>query len=57
VQTVPVSKHCQGTRAYAGPSPVEGNTKRRFFAGLQLGVIQASLDSARAAILTGHRTN
>ena len=39
------------TRAYAWSSPVEGGSKRRFFAVLHLGGIRSPLDAVRAAIV------
>ncbi|MQA65028.1 MAG: hypothetical protein GEU76_03870 [Alphaproteobacteria bacterium] len=41
----------QSTRAYAWSSPIEGSTKRRFFAVLHLGGIRSPQDAVRAAIV------
>ena len=43
------------TRAYAWSSPVEGSTKRRFFAVLHLGGIRSPQDAVRAAIVAEHK--
>ena len=44
------------TRGYAWSSPVEGSTKRRFFAVLHLGGIRSPADAVRAAIVAEHQT-
>lgn len=41
----------KSTRAYAWSSPVEGSTKRRFFAVLHMGGIRSPQDAVRAAIV------
>jgi hypothetical protein len=46
----------KATRAYAWSSPVEGSTKRRFYAVLHLGGIRSPLDAVRAAIVAERRT-
>jgi hypothetical protein len=43
------------TRAYAWSSPIEGSTKRRFFAVLHLGGIRGPQDAVRAAIVAEQR--
>jgi hypothetical protein len=43
--------HPKATRAYAWSSPIEGNTKRRFFAVLHIPPIVSPLDAVRAAIV------
>jgi hypothetical protein len=45
----------QSTRAYAWSSPIEGSTKRRFFAVLHMGGIRSPQDAVRAAIVAEHR--
>lgn len=45
------------TRAYAWSSPIEGSSKRRFFAVLHLGGIRSPQDAVRAAIVAEHRRN
>ena len=41
--------------AYAWSSPIEGSTKRRLFAVLQIPPVQSALDAVRAAIVGEHR--
>jgi hypothetical protein len=48
--------HPRATRAYAWSSPVEGSTKRRFFAVLHLGAITGPVEAVRAAIVEEHRS-
>ena len=43
--------HPKTTRAYAWSSPIEGSTKRRFFAVLHILPIESPLDAVRAAIV------
>jgi len=47
--------HPKATRAYAWSSPIEGSTKRRFFAVLRIPPIVSSLDAVRAAIIAERR--
>ena len=47
--------NAQSTRAYAWSSPVEGSTKRRFFAVLHMGGIRSPQDAVRAAIVAEQR--
>src|ERR1700730_10170474 len=47
--------HPKATRAYAWSSPIEGSTKRRFFAVLHIPPIVSPLDAVRAAIVAEHR--
>lgn len=47
--------HPKATRAYAWSSPIEGSTKRRFFAVLHIPPITSPLDAVRAAIVAEHR--
>jgi hypothetical protein len=47
--------HPTATRAYAWSSPIEGSTKRRFFAVLHMGSIKSPQDAVRAAIVAEHR--
>jgi hypothetical protein len=47
--------HPKATRAYAWSSPVEGSSKRRFYAVLHLGGIRSPLDAVRAAIVVERR--
>src|SRR5690348_11927592 len=43
------------TRAYAWSSPIEGSTKRRFFAVLHTARINSPVEAVRAAIVAEHR--
>jgi hypothetical protein len=47
--------HPKAKRAYAWSSPIEGSTKRRFFAVLHMGGIKSPTDAVRAAIAAEHR--
>lgn len=47
--------HSKATRAYAWSSPIEGSTKRRFFAVLHIPPIMSPEDAVRAAIVAEHR--
>jgi hypothetical protein len=48
--------HATATCAYAWSSPIEGSTKRRFFAALHTARINSPLEAVRAAIVAEHRT-
>ena len=48
--------HPNATRAYAWSSPIEGSTKRRFFAVLQMGGIKSPADAVRAAIVAEYKS-
>ena len=45
----------KATRAYAWSSPIEGSTKRRFFAVLHIPPIDSPVAAVRAAIVAQHR--
>src|SRR6185312_3506021 len=45
----------QATRAYAWCSPIEGSSKRRFFAVLHVPPIDSPVAAVRAAIMAEHR--
>ncbi|HEY1798331.1 MAG TPA: hypothetical protein VGG57_19615 [Stellaceae bacterium] len=45
----------KATRAYAWSSPLEGSTKRRFFAVLHTERINSPIEAVRAAIVAEHR--
>ncbi len=47
--------HPDATLAYAWSSPIEGSTKRRYFAVLHLGGIRSPQAAVRAAIVAEHR--
>ena|ERR1700730_16552926 len=51
VQVFDLAGHPTATRAYAWSSPIEGSTKRRFFAVLHSGRINSPLEAVRAAIV------
>src|ERR1700726_3996120 len=51
VHVFDLTGHPTATRAYAWSSPVEGSTKRRFFAVLHTGRINSPLEAVRAAIV------
>ena len=51
VQVFDLARHPTATRAYAWSSPIEGSTKRRFFAVLHSGRINSPLEAVRAAIV------
>lgn len=50
-----LSGHPKAIRAYAWSSPVEGSTKRRFFAVLHTQRINSPVEAVRAAIVAEHR--
>ena len=56
VHVFDLDDHPSATRAYAWSSPVEGSSKRRFFAVLHLGGIRSPLDAVRAAIVAERGT-
>jgi hypothetical protein len=45
----------KATEAYAWSSPIEGSTKRRFFAVLRVPPITSPVEAVRAAIVAEHR--
>lgn len=47
--------HPTATRAYAWSSPIEGSTKRRFYAVLHVPPISSPADAVRAAIVEEYR--
>ena len=47
--------HPTATRAYAWSSPIEGSTKRRFFAVLHTNRINSPIEAVRAAIVAEQR--
>ncbi len=55
VHVFDLAGHPKATRAYAWSSPIEGSTKRRFFAVLHMGPIKSPLDAVRAAIVAEQR--
>lgn len=55
VHVFDLAGHPKATRAYARSSPIEGSTKRRFFAELHTERINSSLEAVRAAIVAEHK--
>jgi hypothetical protein len=55
VHVFDLAGHPTATRAYAWSSPIEGSTKRRFFAVLHTDRINSPLEAVRAAIVADHR--
>src|SRR6266436_10291339 len=56
VHVFDLAGHPTATRAYAWSSPIEGSTKRRFFAVLHTDRINSPLEAVRAAIVAERRT-
>jgi hypothetical protein len=55
VHVFDLTGHPTASRAYAWSSPIEGSTKRRFFAVLHTDRINSPLEAVRAAIVAEHR--
>jgi hypothetical protein len=55
VHVFDLAGHPTATRAYAWSSPIEGSTKRRFFAVLHTERINSLLEAVRAAIVAEHK--
>jgi hypothetical protein len=55
VQVFDLVGHPTATRAYAWSSPIEGSTKRKFFAVLHTDRINSPLEAVRAAVVAEHR--
>jgi hypothetical protein len=55
VHVFDLAGHPKATRAYAWSSPIEGSTKRRFFAVLHIERIDSPLEAVRAAIVAEQR--
>ncbi|HVC52490.1 MAG TPA: hypothetical protein VND87_10750 [Stellaceae bacterium] len=56
VHVFALAGHPKATRAYAWSSPIEGSTKRRFFAVLHTERISSPTEAVRAAIVAEHRS-
>jgi hypothetical protein len=56
VHVFDLTGHPTATRAYAWSSPIEGSTKRRFFAVLHTDRINSPTEAVRAAIVAERRT-
>ncbi len=57
VHVFDLANHPKATRAYAWSSPIEGSTKRRFFAVLHMGAIKSPAAAVRAAIVAEHKSS
>src|SRR5580698_10124266 len=55
VHVFDLAGHPKATRAYAWSSPIEGSTKRRFFAVLHTERINSPVEAVRAAIVAEQR--
>ncbi len=55
VHVFDLTGHSTASRTYAWSSPIEGSTKRRFFAVLHTERINSPLEAVRAAIVAEHR--
>lgn len=51
-----VTGHPEAARCYAWSSPIEGSTKRRFFAVLPTPPVTSAVEAVRAAIVAEHRS-
>ena len=56
VHVFDLAGHPKAIRAYAWSSPIEGSTKRRFFAVLHTERINSPAEAVRAAIVAEHRS-
>ena len=56
VHVFDLAGHSKASRAYAWSSPIEGSTKRRFFAVLHSERINSPIGAVRAAIVAEHRS-
>jgi hypothetical protein len=56
VHVFDLAGHPKASRAYAWSSPVEGSTKRRFFAVLHTDRINSPVEAVRVAIVAEHRS-
>ncbi|HXC26901.1 MAG TPA: hypothetical protein VNV38_03025 [Stellaceae bacterium] len=57
VHVFDLAGHPKATRAYAWSSPIEGSTKRRFFAVLHTVRINSPVEAVRAAIVAENRAS
>jgi hypothetical protein len=55
VHVFKIEGHPAATRCYAWSSPIEGSTKRKFFAVLQLPPIASAKDAVKVAIVQEYR--
>jgi hypothetical protein len=55
VHVFDLTGHPTASTAYAWSSPIEGSTKRRFYAVLHVPPIESAADAVRAAIVADHK--
>lgn len=55
VHVFALAGNAKASKAYAWSSPIEGSTKRRYFAVLHMGAIDSPQAAVRAAIVAEHR--
>lgn len=55
VSVFEISGHFQATKCYAWSSPIEGSTKRRYYAVLHIPPIDSPEKAVRAAIVHDHK--
>ncbi len=51
-----IKGHPQATKCYAWSSPIEGSTKRKFFAVLHVSPVTSAEDAVRAAIIREYKS-
>lgn len=56
VHAFEIEGHPTATRCYAWSSPIEGSTKRKFFAVLHVPPVLSPQDAVKAAIIQGYRS-
>jgi len=56
VSVYDIKSHPKTTRAYAWSSPIEGSTKRRYYAVLHIPPVDSPEKAVRASILQDHKT-
>lgn len=56
VHVFDIQDHPQTTRCYAWSSPIEGTSKRKFFAVLEVAPVKSAQDAVRVAIVQEFRT-
>lgn len=55
VSVYDLKDHPKATRAYAWSSPIEGSTKRRYYAVLHIPPVDSPEKAVRAAIVNDHK--
>lgn len=56
VSVFSIKDHPQATKAYAWSSPIEGSTKRRYYAVLHIPPVDSPEKAVRASIVQDHKT-